>query len=78
MKYSLNRINKSSKTNKFNSINLIENHIFIKNHNILEYIKTNNISLSKLDNICYERVYFIYLIDNNMYIEINKIETNFI
>ena len=55
-----------------------ENHIFIINQNILEDIKTNNINVSKLDNICYARAYFIYLINNNPYLQINKIENDFI
>ena len=54
------------------------NHVFIINQKINSDIKNNNIDTNSLKNICYARAYFINVINNNIYTQLNKIEIDFI
>ena len=119
MKYSLNRINKSVKTNKYNSIsyncydtycsgrahaNIIytkinnekeiieiknftiktghsipyEDHIFVIYNQIEKDLKNNIIDTEKLKTLIYARAYFINKLKNSQYIQLTKIEMDFI
>lgn len=56
----------------------IDEHIFIINQDIENDIKNNSININKLKNICYARAYFINIIKNNRYTQLNKIEQDFV
>ena len=119
MKYSLNRINKSTRTNKYNSVsyncyetycsgrahgNIIytkinndkeileiknftlktahsiayEDHIYVIYNQIENDIKNNTIDTEKLKTVIYARAYFINKLKNSQYIQLTKIEIDFI
>ena len=54
------------------------NHVFIINQKINTDIKNNKIDKNSLKDICYARAYFINVINNNIYTQLNKIEIDFI
>ena len=119
VKYSLNRINKSIKSNKYNSVsyncyyiycsgrahgNIIyskinnekeileindftiktahsisyKDHIYVIYNQIENNIKNNTIDTKKLKTVIYARAYFINKLKNSQYIQLTKIEIDFI
>ena len=55
-----------------------EEHVYIINKKVELDIKNNTISEESLNKNTYARVYFIYLIKKNQYVQLTKLETDFI
>ena len=54
------------------------NHVYIIYQKVLEDIKNNRIEKENLKNICYARAYFIDIIKKNPFLQLIKIEKDFI